>query len=91
MNYEASLTVEQQSVPTKEKQQKNDGMQLFPKAQTWTIKCKCLCLFYCILTFTQEILHRELTKIKLNDRLSFPLSFKLIIHPKGLKTQIIII
>lgn len=70
----------------KRKETKNNGTQLFLKAQTWTIKCKFLCLFSFVLTFTHEVLHRELTKIKINGRLSFLLSFTLIIYPKWPKT-----
>lgn len=68
-DYRATVTVKQQFRPTKEKRQKNDAMQILPKSWTWTIKCKLLYHFYCVLTFTQEMLHRELSKIKLNNRL----------------------
>lgn len=38
----------------KRKATKNDVIQILPKAQSWTIKCKLHGLYYCILTFTQE-------------------------------------
>lgn len=55
----------------KGKETQNKGTELFLKARTWAIKCKFLCLFSFVLTFTHEVLHRELTKIKINGRLLF--------------------